>query len=191
MSCQGLSSSSHQDLRPEQYRACAWCRVVAPLLAWLLVSSLWACRGDSTNPVEAAAVALVRFTYLAPAVIDPAVERDHSRCVASVASTHIHASWRGWTRVEMRATAGDRWETVFSDVPLEEELAVRLNDPNACARHPHGATTENLFANDVRLVRIVETPGPDHGVTLNPSPDGTPAEPGLAFSVAADHSVIP
>jgi hypothetical protein len=78
----------------------------------------------------------------------------------------------------MTPVGEDRWEISFSDVPTGELLSIRVSDPNTCAENPTGASTENVFANDVRLTNIVDTPG--SGI-----------EPGLSFTVANDGMVTP
>ena len=72
----------------------------------------------------------------------------------------------------------DLWQITFTDVPVAERLSIRVSDPNVCAENPTGAATEQVFANDVRLVDIVPTPG-------------TGTEPGLAFTVDAGGGVTP
>ena len=65
-----------------------------------------------------------------------------------------------------------------TDVPIETRLSIRVSDPNVCTENATGASTQNVFANDVLLVDIVPTPG-----------SGT--APGLAFTVGADGIVTP
>ena len=92
--------------------------------------------------------------------------------------THIHLGWRGFIAVIMTAVEPERWEIMFSDVPVDEEQRIRVSDPNVCALNPTGASTEGVFANGTLLVRVVDTPG--SGV-----------EPGLAFQVSADGTIRP
>ena len=124
------------------------------------------------------AVATVAFGYLAATAIDPAVQNMFPGCVAGVGSTHIHPSWREFDRIDMTPVGADRWEISFDDVPTDEDVRIRISDPNVCADNPTGAATENAFANGVELTQIVDTPGA--GI-----------EPGLGFRVAPDGTVTP
>ena len=124
------------------------------------------------------AVATVAFVYLAATAIDPAVQNMFPGCVAGVGSTHIHPSWREFDRIDMTPVGADRWEISFNDVPTDEDVRIRISDPNVCAHNPTGAATENAFANGVELTQIVDTPGA--GI-----------EPGLGFRVAPDGTVTP
>lgn len=98
--------------------------------------------------------------------------------MAGVGRTHIHPSWRKFERVDLMAAGAERWEITFADVPVTQRLAIRISDGNACDENPTGAATRDVFANDVRLLEVVPTPG-----------SGT--EPGLALTVAADGRVTP
>jgi len=123
--------------------------------------------------------ASVTFVYEAATAIDSRVAEQFSGCVAGVGQTHIHPSWRSFDRVNMSmSAASDRWTITFDDVPVDSRERIRVSDPNVCDENPTGAATRNVFANDVRLTEIVDTPGA-----------GT--EPGLALTVAADGSVTP
>ena len=92
--------------------------------------------------------------------------------------THIHPSWIGYARVLMMAAGTMEWRITLVNVPVDSEQRIRISDPNTCALNPTGASTENVFANGVLLVRIVDTPGA--GI-----------EPGLAFTVDSDGNVQP
>jgi hypothetical protein len=116
--------------------------------------------------------------YLAATEIDPAVQNGFPGCVNGVGQTHIHPSWRNFTRFDMTPVGGDRWEISFVDVPTDELLSIRVSDPNTCAANPTAASTENVFANDVRLTNVVDTPG--SGI-----------EPGLSLTVMDDGTVVP
>jgi hypothetical protein len=152
----------------------------------MLAISAVACGGSSTpvsptptvGTVGTAGTAGVRFVYrasTAPRTDLPASARD---CVQGVGRTHIHPSWRGFDRIDMTPVGADRWEIAFSDVPVSARQSIRVSDGNACDENPTGAATRNVFANDVRLVDVVPTPG--SGI-----------EPGLAFTVSTDGRVTP
>ena len=134
--------------------------------------------GDSNNPVAPMPSARVEFVYRAATAADAAVRAAFLDCVAGVGVTHIHPGWRDFFRINLTAVGDDRWEITFTDVPVDSEQRIRISDPNTCDSDPNGASTENVFANGVRLTRIVDTPG--NGI-----------EPGLAFSVTADGTVTP
>ena len=78
----------------------------------------------------------------------------------------------------MQADGTQLWHITFTDVPIAERVSIRVSDPNVCAENATGAATRNVFANDVRLVEVVPTPG-------------TGTEPGLAFTVNAGGAVTP
>ena len=99
-------------------------------------------------------------------------------CVNGVGRTYIHPSWRTFNRVDMQAVGSDLWQITFTDVPIDSRLSIRVSDPNVCAENATGAATRNVFANNVRLVEVVPTPG-------------TGTEPGLAFMVSASGRVTP
>jgi hypothetical protein len=90
----------------------------------------------------------------------------------------MHPSWRSFSAFALTAAAPDRWEISFSDVPVGARQSFRINDGNACDQNATGATTQNIFANDVRLTEVVTTPG-------------SGPEPGLAFTVDGSGRVTP
>ncbi len=120
----------------------------------------------------------VTIVYQAPTALDQSVADRFPVCVRAVGNTHIHASWRGFAASNLNAQGADRWEFSYSDVPVDQVLSFRVNDPNECDSDPNGAVTTNIFANAVRLTNVVGTPG-----------NGT--EPGLSFSVNSNGTVTP
>jgi hypothetical protein len=100
------------------------------------------------------------------------------QCVQGVNFTHLHAGWHDFQAFALTAIGSDRWEISLNDVPVGSEQRIRISDPNTCALNATGASTEGVSANGTLLTRIVDTPG--SGI-----------EPGLAFEVATDGSVIP
>lgn len=139
-----------------------------------------ACGGSDEDPSAAPpqrGQRIVVFEYVAATSVDPGIAERFPACVQGVGQTHIHPSWRGFERVDLTPANG-RWTFAFEDVPAGTRERIRVSDANACAEHPTGAATRNVFANGVRLTEIVDTPG-----------SGT--EPGLAFTLAADGTVTP
>lgn len=125
------------------------------------------------EPEEAPPVtAEVTFVYKAP------TERNFDVVDCGVGETHIHLSWRNFEKVNFMKYGPMEWRRTFTGVPVGTRLKIRVSDANYCDRDPNGATTENVFANEVQLRNVVDTPG--NGL-----------EPGLSFQVEADGTVIP
>ena len=140
--------------------------------------ALVGCDDNASSPTAPSTpTATVRFDYRAPTSLNPILTPTSPTCVGAVGHTHIDPSWRGFARVDMQAVGAD-WQSRFTDVPIDDRLAIRVSDANVCDENPTGASTRNVFANDVLLVDIVPTPG-----------SGT--EPGLAFTVDVDGTVTP
>lgn len=119
------------------------------------------------------------FEYRAATAPDDQVRDAFPNCFSAVGNTHIHPSWRGFARVSLVAEGPELWTLTFDDAPVNVELRVRVSDRNTCSEtNPTGASTDDVFANGVRLVRIVNTPG-------------TGVEPGLAFTLLPDGTVVP
>ena len=151
-----------------------------PFTALVLASALLAgCSGDggSSGPTDPR-TATVQFVYLSSTTVDPAVRAAFPDCVNGVGRTHIHPSWQDFRLVAFDAQPPDRFTLTFTDVPVGTENRIRVSDPNACDTHVTGASTVGVFANNVVLTRIVDTPG--SGI-----------EPGLAFQVSANGMVTP
>ena len=142
----------------------------------LLAGSL-GCDGLTVDPDPG--IVTVQIAYFAATTTDPSVAAAFPDCVSGVGATHLHPGWRPHSRVDLTAVGAQRWEGVFDDVPVGVDLHFRINDPNACARDPFGASTENVFANGVWLTRIVDTR------------PGRLFEAGLAFQVDAAGAVTP
>ncbi len=142
-------------------------------------AALTACSDGGTSPTSPSATrATVRFDYRASTTVSSDLPPSTQGCVDGVGRTHIHPSWRDFNRIDMQASGTDLWQITFTDVPITERLSIRVSDPNVCADNATGAATQSVFANDVRLVDIVPTPG-------------TGTEPGLAFTVDAGGTVTP
>ena len=150
----------------------------AGALAALFVALMGCGSGGGSTPTSPSQQATVTFSYLAATALDPAIQQQFPQCANGVEHTHIHPSWRGFSRINMTAVGSNRWEVTFTDVPVGAEQRIRISDPNACDTDPNGASTQNVFANGVLLTRVVDTPG-----------NGT--EPGLAFAVSADGTITP
>ncbi len=144
----------------------------------VLTLALGGCGDGGASPTSPVPTATVEFVYLAATTTAPEVAARFPSCVSGVNVTHIHPGWRGFAAVALNAAAPGRWSISFSDVPVGSEQRIRISDPNACTTDPNGASTEGVFANDVPLTRVVDTPG--NGI-----------EPGLAFSVSPNGTVTP
>ena len=83
-----------------------YCALLIAVLATLLMG----CDNESpTTPSPNAAT--VRFTYLAPTALNPDLAASTQACVQGVGRTHIHPSWRNFTRIDMQAVGSDRWKS--------------------------------------------------------------------------------
>ena len=65
---------------------------------------------------------------------------------------------------------------MFTDVPVNTRVSLRVNDQNSCDENPTGAVIRNVFVNNIGLVQNATTPG-----------NGD--EPGFAFAVAPNGTV--
>ncbi len=138
--------------------------------AGLALTVLTGCGGP--EEVVPSPKAEVTFVYKA------STERNLDLPDCGVGPTHIHLSWRRFEEVNFIAYGPMEWRRRFTDVPVGQRVSIRVSDANYCDRDPNGATTENVFANDVQLKSVVDTPG--NGL-----------EPGLSFLVEADGTVKP
>ena len=133
---------------------------------------------ESPAPLPSGGVATVTLSYRASTTPRTDLPSSVQACVQGATPTHPHPSWRSFGTVPLQALAPDRWQIVFTDVPVETLVSLRVNDPNACDENPTGAVTRNIFINDVRLTTAVLTPGSGQ-------------EPGFSFTVAADGRIRP
>lgn len=157
---------------PREIRHLLTALVLAPAL-------LAGCSGDGGGSGPTAPqTATVQFVYHASTTVDPAVQAAFPGCVNGVGRTHIHPSWEGYRLVVFDPQPPDHFTITFTNVPIGTENRIRVSDPNACDTHVTGASTVGVFANNVALSRIVDTPG-------------TGIEPGLAFQVSANGTVTP
>ncbi len=155
-----------------------WRATGGELRAFLPLVVLLAACGSDQPAAPGAGFTTVEFAYLAATATDPAVAQAFPDCVNGVGALHIHPSWRNFVRINMTVAGLERWEITFDDVPTDVLVRIRISDPNTCADNPTGASTENVFANGIRLTMIVDTPG--SGV-----------EPGLGFTVDGEGRVTP
>ena len=93
-----------------------------------------------------------------------------------VGLTHTHPSWRNFVAIPLNPVPPDRYEIVFTDVPVGTRVSFRVNDQNSCDENPTGAVTRNVFANDVRLIQNATTPGNGE-------------EPGFAFTASSNGTI--
>jgi hypothetical protein len=143
--------------------------LAAGLLAVAAVST-----GCSDTGPTAPATTTVELVYLAQPATAPPADYPVS-CVRSVLRVHASPSWKG-PRFYMEEADAGRWRITVSDAPVGRDLTVGIADPRMCFKNQTGAATQSVFANGVRLLRVVNVRG-----------EG----PRLAFRVAADGTVIP
>jgi hypothetical protein len=123
-----------------------------------------------------ATTATVRIVFAGATARRADLPASAQSCVSGVGATHIHPSWRNFAAIALQAVPPDRYEIVFTDVPVNTRLSFRINDQNACDENPTGAVTRNVLANDVRLIQNTTTPG-----------NGD--EPGFAFTIAPNGTI--
>lgn len=148
-----------------------------PLLLLALLA-LPACKDNSSPNGPGGTTARVEFVYMASTVPRTDLPLSAQACVQGVGRTHIHPSWRDFTRIDLQAVGSSRWQIILDDVPIDQRLSIRISDGNVCDENSTGAATRNVFANNTRLTEIVPTPG-----------SGT--EPGLALTVSRSGVVTP
>lgn len=127
------------------------------------------------SPGPGASTATIRVVFLGSTSRRTDLPASAQACVNGVGSTHIHPSWRDFAGIPLQAVPPDRYEIVFTDVPVNSRVSFRVNDQNSCDQNPTGAVTGNVFVNDVRLVQNATTPGngDEPGFALTVAPDGT------------------
>jgi hypothetical protein len=142
------------------------------VVAAALTLSAAAC-GDSTTPAgpTGSTTATVRIVFMGATAQRTDLPGSAQACVSGVGATHTHPSWRNFAAITLQPVPPDRYEIVFTDVPVGIRVSFRINDQNACDENPTGAVTRNVFANDARLVQNTTTPG-----------NGD--EPGFAFTIS-------
>lgn len=133
--------------------------------------------GCSDSGPTSPATATVRFSYTGLATLQ-AGSRHAARfpleCVRQVNRPHLHVSWKE-PRFYMDSLGDRQFAGIVGGAPINTEISVAVADPNACRDNASGRVTLNVFANGVRLTRVV------------PSNSG----PRLAFRVRADGTVLP
>jgi hypothetical protein len=134
--------------------------------------------GDSYDPTPSADFATVTLVYRASTSARTDLPASAQACAQGATPTHTHPSWRSFVAVPLQAVPPDRWQVVFTDVPVGVVVSLRVNDPNACDENATGAVTRNIFANDVLLTTAVTTPG-------------SGPEPGFSFTVTAQGEIRP
>lgn len=125
---------------------------------------------EPVGPTQSTA-ATVRIVFAGSTTRRQDLPASAQTCVAEVAATHIHASWRNFVAIPLQPIPPDRYEISFNDVPVGARVAFRVNDQNSCDENPTGAVTRNVFANDVRLIQNATTPGegdePSYAMTVD------------------------
>ncbi len=137
--------------------------------------------GKSDGPASPAGptvptTATVRLVFMGSTMRRTDLPMSAQACVNGVGATHSHPSWRSFAGIPLQPVPPDRYELMFTDVPVNTRVSLRVNDQNACDENPTGAVTRNVFVNDIRLMQNATTPG-----------NGD--EPGFAFTVASNGTV--
>ena len=118
----------------------------------------------------------VRIVFLGSTARRTDLPTSAQACVNGVGATHTHPSWRNFAGIPLNPVPPDRYEMVFTDVPVATRVSLRVNDQNSCDENATGAVTRNVFANDVRLIQNATTPGNGE-------------EPGFAFTASSNGSI--
>lgn len=131
--------------------------------------------GPGSPTGTGATVATIRVVFLGATARRTDLPPSAEPCVNGVGATHIHPSWRNFAGIPLQPVPPDRYEIVFTDVPVNTRVSFRVNDQNSCDRNPTGAVTSNVLVNDVRLIQNATTPGngDEPGFALMVSPNGT------------------
>lgn len=120
--------------------------------------------------------AMARIVFMGATARRTDLPASAQACVNGVGATHIHPSWRNFAGIALTPAPPDRYELVFTDVPVNSRVSFRVNDQNSCDENPTGAVTRNILINDVRLIQNATTPG-----------NGD--EPGFAFTIAPNGTI--
>jgi hypothetical protein len=131
---------------------------------------------EPNTPSSASATISVRLVFVGSTARRSDLPSSAQGCADGVGATHTHPSWRSFAAIPLQAIPPDRYEILFTDVPVNTRVSFRVNDQNSCDENPTGAVTRNVFSNDVRLIQNATTPG-----------NGD--EPGFAFSIAANGTI--
>ena len=123
----------------------------------MIASLAAACEETPSSPTPGT-VTTVRIAFQGSTTRRSDLPASAQTCVSGVGSTHIHPSWRDFAAINLQPVPPDRYEITFSDVPAGTRVTFRVNDQNSCDQNPTGAVTQNIFANDVRLVQNTTTP---------------------------------
>jgi hypothetical protein len=141
------------------------------------IATIVAACSDETAPTPGATT--VTIAYLASTSPRTDLPASVQACVQGSSPTHIHPSWRGFNTFPLQAFGANRWQIEFADVPRDVAVSFRINDPNACDQNVTGAvTSRNVFANDVLMTTMVNTPG-------------SGLEPGFAFTFTSVGQIRP
>ena len=131
----------------------------------------------SDSGPTAPATATVRFSYTGLPTLQTGgrtAARFPLECVRQVNRPHLHVSWKE-PRFYMDSLGERQFAGIVGGAPVNTEISVAVADPNACRENTSGRVLLNVFANGVRLTRVI------------PSSSG----PRLAFRVRADGTVLP
>ena len=149
-------------------------RLSRALCGVIVLLALWSCSASSPVPPGTSRTT-VQFVYRASTAPDPSLPPSTDNCQRFVGSTHVHPSWRNFQVTALTAVGTDRWEVTLDDVPVGPRNSIQVADANACLTDPDGWVTQNVFANGVAIVQVVQVG----------------SGKALAFTVTADGRVSP
>ena len=146
-----------------------------PGIAAAVVLVLAGCHNATEPGPSGSQTATVRIVFVGSTTRRSDLPTSAEGCANGVGATHTHPSWRNFAAIPLQPVPPDRYEIVFTDVPVSTRVSFRVNDQNACDENPTGAVTRNISANDVRLNQNTTTPGngDEPGYAFTISPNGT------------------
>ena len=145
-------------------------------VAVVLSLAMFGCEDSSPTTPSGSTVLTVRLVFMGATARRTNLPASAQACVNCVGATHTHPSWHSFAGIPLQAVPPDRYEIMFTDVPVNTRVSLRVNDQNACDENPTGAVIRNVFVNGIQLIQNTTTPG---------SGD----EPGFAFTVAPNGTI--
>src|SRR3990170_832271 len=120
-------------------------RVIAAVAAAALALATIGC--DEANGPSApttppgSTTATIRIVFIGATARRSDLPASAQACISGVDATHTHPSWRNFAGIPLQPVPPDRYEIVFTDVPVNTRVSFRANDQNSCDQNPTGAVT--------------------------------------------------